>query len=119
MDSYNHQRQLKKKSTPSNFVDKSLLQHKIQNTLLHSYRQPLPNSNCFSSTQHYRCGSVYHKNTFDKRQNSKNVFICKVHSESQTGLYQVKINNDVPYSMVHKPRAPHMFNERGQKIDHI
>ncbi|CAF2498424.1 unnamed protein product [Rotaria sp. Silwood2] len=100
--------------------DKSLLQHKKYDILLHSYRQSFQNFNHFSLSHNYRYDNVFNKNILDKRHFSKKVFICKVHSLSWPESYQFKVNNELPYRMIEKLQAIDSFNgiQQPQRLCH-
>ncbi|CAF3467284.1 unnamed protein product [Rotaria sp. Silwood1] len=82
--------------------DKSLLECKEHDILLHSYRQSFQNLNRFASSHYYGCDSIFNKKIQRKRQFSKKVFICKVHSLSWPESNRFKVNNELPYRMMQK-----------------
>ncbi|CAF1012429.1 unnamed protein product [Adineta steineri] len=62
-----------------------------------------PNTQRNSSSYGYRCNNVFNKYTFDKRQFSQKIFICKVHSSSLSYDFHGSIaKNETPYRMAYK-----------------
>ncbi|CAF4344390.1 unnamed protein product, partial [Adineta steineri] len=62
-----------------------------------------PNTQRNSSPYGYRCNNVFNKYTFDKRQFSQKIFICKVHSSSLSYDFHGSIaKNKTPYRMAYK-----------------
>ncbi|CAF0904738.1 unnamed protein product [Rotaria sordida] len=102
--SHTHRQHINNTSIHLISKDKSLLQHKKHDIL----------------SDYYRCNSMFNKNIIDKRQFSKKIFICKVHSSSWPESYQFKMNNEIPYRMIQKHQAKHSFNriQQSQRLCH-
>ena len=90
--------------------NKSLFQHKKLDTTWQSHYQSDKRPSHFSSHYYYRCNDLVNKRIVNKKRFFEKVFICNLHSSSNSKSYRVKAESEVPYRMRYKPDVIRLSN---------